>query len=180
MLMQWETVFNIGGNKYRLVVKINYRQGFYSAGDDSGGMQKGLAAMNSSLPEVDRKRYGRLLARKLPTVIRTAEENERMIQELEELDQRHDQLSPAESEYYELLTVLIGAFEEANYALDGSTPDSRLHTLMEKHGLRQKDLLSVFGSRGIASEVVSGKRAISKAKAKKLAQRFHVPADLFL
>ena len=51
---------------------------------------------------------------------------------------------------------------------------------MEEHGLRQRDLLYVFGSRGIASEVVSGKRAISKAQAKKLAGIFHVPADLFL
>jgi len=50
----------------------------------------------------------------------------------------------------------------------------------EEHGLRQRDLLDVFGSRGIASEVVSGKRAISKAQAKKLAEVFHVPADLFL
>ncbi|MGA3078375.1 MAG: hypothetical protein ABSG56_32440 [Bryobacteraceae bacterium] len=51
---------------------------------------------------------------------------------------------------------------------------------MEEHGRRQRDLLDVFGSRGIASEVVSGKRAISKAQAKKLAELFHVPADLFL
>ena len=35
---------------------------------------------------------------------------------------------------------------------------------------RQRDLLDVFGSRGIASEVVGGKRAISKAQAKKLAE----------
>lgn len=39
--------------------------------------------------------------------------------------------------------------------------------------------LEVFGSRGIASEGVSGKRGISKAQAKKLAELFHVPADLF-
>jgi hypothetical protein len=45
---------------------------------------------------------------------------------------------------------------------------------------RHCNLLDVFGSRGIASEVVSGKRAISKAQAKKLAALFHVPADLFL
>jgi HTH-type transcriptional regulator / antitoxin HigA len=51
---------------------------------------------------------------------------------------------------------------------------------MEEHGLRQRDLLDIFGSRGIASEVVSGKRAVSKAQAKKLAALFHVGADLFL
>lgn len=99
---------------------------------------------------------------------------------MEQLDKRHDELKPEEREYSELLTVLIEAFEDANYALEGSTPDSRLRGLMEEHNMRQRDLLDVFGSRGIASEVVSGKRAISKAQAKKLAELFHVPADLFL
>jgi HTH-type transcriptional regulator/antitoxin HigA len=136
--------------------------------------------MKNSVLEVDPKRYGRLLARKLPAVIRTEEENERLIADLEQLDKRHDELSPEEREYAELITVLIEAFEDINYALEGSTPHSRLHSLMEEHGLRQRDLLDVFGSRGITSEVVSGKRAISKAQAKRLAALFHVPADLFL
>jgi HTH-type transcriptional regulator / antitoxin HigA len=137
-------------------------------------------AMNTAVLEADPKRYGRLLARKLPAVIRTEAENERLIGELKELDSRDEELTPEEREYSALLTVLIEAFEEANYGLDGSTPASRLRSLMEEHGLRQRDLLDVFGSRGIASEVVSGKRAISKAQAKKLAGLFHVPADLFL
>lgn len=136
--------------------------------------------MKQSVLAVDSKRYGRLLARKLPAVIRTEEENERLIAELQDLDDRYDQLTPEEREYAELLGVLIEAFEDANYALEGSTPHHRLVSLMEEHGLRQRDLLEVFGSRGIASEVVSGKRAISKAQAKKLAELFHVPANLFL
>ena len=136
--------------------------------------------MNSALTEVDPKRYGRLLARKLPTVIRTAEDNGRLLAELEQLDNRHATLTAEEREYYDLLTVLIESFENSHYALDGSTPDSRLRSLMEEHGLRQRDLLDIFGSRGIASEVVSGKRAISKVQAKKLAHRFHVPAGLFV
>ncbi len=76
--------------------------------------------------------------------------------------------------------MLVEAFEDARYPLEGSTPHSRLRSLMEERGLRQRDLLEVFGSRGIASEVVSGKREISKAQAKALAAIFHVPADLFL
>ena len=78
------------------------------------------------------------------------------------------------------MTVLIESHEEKHYALDSSTPHTRLVSLMEEHGLRQRDLLPVFGSRGVASEVVNGKRAISKAQAKRLARLFHVPADLFL
>ena len=166
--------------------------------------------MKNSVLEVDPERYGLLLARKLPGVIRTEEENERLIAELEEFDRRYEELTPEEREYSELLTVLIEAFEDAHYAIKGSTPASRLCSLMEEHGLRQRDFLStrakrtrsrwggrkisslvgrrdrplrlfaVFGSRGIASEGVRGKPAISKAQAKKLAEVFHVPVDLFL
>jgi HTH-type transcriptional regulator/antitoxin HigA len=143
-------------------------------------------AMKNSAVAVDPKRYGRLLARKLPAVIRTEEENARLIVELQELDGHYGDLTPEEHEYHNLLVVLIEAFEDAHYALEGSTPDSRLRSLMEEHGLRQRDLLAVFGSRGIATKVVrrewvvSGKRAISKTQAKRLAELFHVPADLFL
>jgi len=136
--------------------------------------------MKNSALAVDPKRYGRLLARKLPAVIRTEDENDRLIAELQELDRNYDELTPEELEYHHLLLVLIEAFEDTHYALEGSTPDSRLRSLMEEHGLRQRDLLAVFGSRGIASEVVNGKRAISKAQARRLAALFHVPADLFL
>jgi HTH-type transcriptional regulator/antitoxin HigA len=136
--------------------------------------------MSRMMLEVDPKSYGRLLARKLPSVIRTEEDNERALAELAGFDRRHSSLTPEEREYSEMLSVLIEAFEDRHYALEGSTPQSRLRSLMEERGLRQRDLLGVFGSRGIASEVVSGKREISKAQAKGLAAMFHVPADLFL
>ena len=51
---------------------------------------------------------------------------------------------------------------------------------MASRGLKQRDLLDIFGSDGIASEVVNGKRNISRAHAKSLAEYFHVPVDLFI
>ncbi len=53
-------------------------------------------------------------------------------------------------------------------------------TLMENRGVKQADLLSIFGSRGIASEVYNGKRAISKAQAKKLGEFFDVSPAVFI
>jgi HTH-type transcriptional regulator/antitoxin HigA len=51
---------------------------------------------------------------------------------------------------------------------------------MEVRALTQKDLWKVFGSKGIASEVFYGKRAISRTHAKKLADFFHVGVELFI
>jgi len=129
--------------------------------------------------KVDPRRYGRLLVRSLPAVIETEEENERLAVELEKFDQRFHELSPEEKKLAELITLLIEDFEEKHYALNASTPLSRLKYLMEERGLKQRDLLSVFGSSGIASEVFNGKRGISKGRAQALAQFFRVAPDLF-
>lgn len=51
---------------------------------------------------------------------------------------------------------------------------------MEDHGLRAADLLDVFGSRAVASQVLNGHREISKAHALKLAQRFKLSTDAFI
>jgi HTH-type transcriptional regulator/antitoxin HigA len=51
---------------------------------------------------------------------------------------------------------------------------------MESSGRNAKDLLTVFGTRGRVSEILNGKRAISKEQAKKLASLFKVSVDLFI
>jgi HTH-type transcriptional regulator/antitoxin HigA len=56
----------------------------------------------------------------------------------------------------------------------------RLAFLLEQRGLEAHDLWPVLGSKSRVSEILSGKRAISKAQAKKLAAFFHVPLDLFI
>jgi HTH-type transcriptional regulator / antitoxin HigA len=135
--------------------------------------------MSTMTIELDGKTYGKLLGRTLPHVIRTDEECERLTNELMRLDERQS-LSPEEKELAELLTVLIDDYEGRRYPIRKATPQQTLHHLMEARKLTQKDLWRVFGSKGITSEVFHGKRSISKSQAKKLAQFFHVTADLFI
>jgi len=51
---------------------------------------------------------------------------------------------------------------------------------MEQNDLRQADLVAIFGSRGRVSEVVNGKRAISKTQVKALGEFFKVSPELFI
>jgi HTH-type transcriptional regulator / antitoxin HigA len=51
---------------------------------------------------------------------------------------------------------------------------------MESNHTRQADLVGLIGSRGVVSEVVNGKRAISKAQAKALGEFFSVSPGLFI
>src|SRR4051812_33065067 len=121
---------------------------------------------------IDAKKYGRLLSRALPRVIETEEQNDEVLAGVEELLAKGDARSAEEVELTKLLVALVEAFEARRYELEPSTPLERLKALMEENGLRQADLLDVFGSRGIASEVLGGKRRISRGHAAALGERF--------
>jgi HTH-type transcriptional regulator / antitoxin HigA len=135
--------------------------------------------MSTTTIELNGKTYGQLLGRTLPHVIRTEEEYERLTNELMRLDERGD-LSREENELAELLTVLIDEYEERRYPIRKANPQQTLQHLMEARKLTQKDLWKVFGSKGITSEVFHGKRSVSKAQARKLAEFFHVNVELFI
>jgi HTH-type transcriptional regulator / antitoxin HigA len=119
-------------------------------------MIKGGGKMAAPAREIDRKEYGKLLARTLPAVIETEEENEHFLSEVERLMDKGDKRSPEEDKLLELMTTLIEDFEEKHYPIPDAPPNEVLRELMESRGLRQRDLLDIFGSDGHASEGVNG------------------------
>src|SRR5580700_3109414 len=123
--------------------------------------------------------YSRLLTKFSPKVIRTEKANEEYTEALYELDQRDASLTRAEKELAELLTLLIEDFESKRYELPQAKPLDVLRFLMEQQELKQKDLVDVFGTRSIVSEVLSGKRKLNKDHIERLSRRFHVSPDVF-
>ena len=112
-------------------------------------------------------------------MIETEAENDRAIELAQELEHKANR-SNEEDAILELLVTLIEKFEDENYSLDEGTPHSMLLHLMESNDLKQENLVGVIGSRGVVSEVVNGKRSISKAQAKALAEFFSVDVGLFI
>ena len=124
--------------------------------------------------------YTRLLSKAHPTVPHTEEENGRLIAMVEKLD-REVKISLEQKEFLELLLVLIQDFERAHYAPKRpARPNDAVRELMRANDLKPKDMYGIFGSKGTTSEVLRGKRSVSKGAAKALAARFNVSADLFL
>ena len=116
----------------------------------------------------------------MPVVIETEEENARMLAVVERLMKKGEDLSLEEEKLLKLLTRLVQDFEERLYKPGEATPLEVLRHLMDARGVKQSQLWHVFGSKGIASEVLNGKRGISKTHARALANYFHVSADLFV
>jgi HTH-type transcriptional regulator/antitoxin HigA len=127
----------------------------------------------------DRDAYASLLAEFQPRAILTEEENERALATVEKLMALKDR-TPEQCVLLELLVTLIEKFEDEHYQLNASTPHSLLQHLMEARDLKQSDLVGILGSKGVTSEVINGKRGISKAQAKSLGEFFHVSPALFL
>ena len=123
--------------------------------------------------------YASLLAEVQPKAIETEAENELYLAEVSKLMQLGENLSPAQERLLKLLVNLIESFEDRHYQLNPVTPLEVLTELMSQRGLKQKDLVPVFGSQGIASEVLNGKRGISKAAAKAIGEFFKVSPSLF-
>ena len=133
----------------------------------------------STTTEIRDSVYAEVLAKSLPRPIRTDLEHARFAETLLALDERED-LSPEEEALAELLTLLIDDYEEKHHPLPRVSPNESLNTLMEERGLKHKDIWPVLGNKGAATEVLCGRRSISKSQAKRLAEFFHVPIDLFV
>mgnify|MGYP001584183825 FL=1 len=125
-------------------------------------------------------RYAELLSHTLPKVIESEEEFDRFAASLEELDFAGRRVTREERALADLLARLLQDYDDRRHPLPPLPPHRMLRFLMEQRRLRQRDLVSLLGASSIVSDVVNGKRSISKAQAKKLASFFRVPAELFL
>lgn len=131
--------------------------------------------------ESDNGKYARLLSRVRPAPITTEAEYVRQLDYVGQLMKKGEEnLSVEEDLLLELLTVLIERYEKKHYPVGHVSPVDMLHHLMEARNLTLKDIWHLFNSKGVASEVLNGRRGISKAVAKKLGEYFHVSPALFI
>jgi len=127
---------------------------------------------------INARKYGRLLAKTLPRIIETDEENERLLSEVDKLMSKD--LTPEEGVLLDLMVKLIEDFEEKHYDFRATTPLHILNHFMEARKVQPKRLWPIIGSKSQTSDILSGRREISKAVAKRLAEFFDVSADLFI
>jgi HTH-type transcriptional regulator/antitoxin HigA len=114
----------------------------------------------------------------LPTPITSARQHEEYLSVLDKLASKSNPTSK-EEKYAEVLMTLIEAYEEETHSIPEASPVEVLRTLMNANDLRQKDLISVFGSESIVSEVLHKKRSLNKTHILKLSKRFHVSPAVF-
>ncbi len=124
--------------------------------------------------------YKQLVAEVPPKVIHTEDENRFYLEKIEDLNSRWPDLTKPERDLYDTLCVLVEDFEKRSYKLRAATPIEVIRELMSANGLKQKDLVGVFETASVASEVLKGKRALTTEHIRRLGKRFNVSPAVFL
>ncbi|NJL69287.1 MAG: transcriptional regulator [Microcoleus sp. SM1_3_4] len=127
---------------------------------------------------IEKQAYGQLLAKSQPKPILNDEDYELALAEVESLMSQKE-LTPEEETLLNLWALLIEEYEAKYYPIPEATPRDVLLHLIEVREIKQADLVGIIGSKGVVSEVVNGKRAISKAQAKALGDFFNVNPSVF-
>lgn len=123
--------------------------------------------------------YAGLLTKVLPRVITSEAEYVRLEAKFKELIRK--KRSPEEDSMFDLLANLLEDYEKRTFEpLESASPVEILKFLMQENDLKQSDMTEYFGSQGNVSQVMSGKRRISRNAAAKLAARFKLSPAAFI
>jgi len=90
------------------------------------------------------------------------------------------ELTPDEQDYLNVLGTLVYEYEERHKLIPDIHGVELLKVLIHEFGLRQKDLISIFKTEFLVSEVLSGQQNLTVNQIQQLAKFFHIsPAAFF-
>ncbi len=158
-------VFNMGGNKYRLIVHANYNFGIL------------YIRFVGTHAEYDRIDPEHIWMNIRP--IRNSSDHESALKRIEAL--MSAQNGTAEGDELDVLATLVDAYEKEHFAID-SPPDpiEAIKFRMEQMGLSRKDLEPFLGSRARVSEVLNKRRGLSLTMIRSLHENLEIPLDALI
>jgi HTH-type transcriptional regulator/antitoxin HigA len=113
-------------------------------------------------------------------VIKTQQELEAALAEIEQLIDQNPQAGTNEAEYLELLALLVQQYESKAFPIPLPDPVEAIEFRMEQQNLTQRDLVPYIGSRSKVSEVLSRKRPLSLSMVRAISEGLGIPAKLLL
>jgi HTH-type transcriptional regulator / antitoxin HigA len=129
---------------------------------------------------LDEQKYRQLLITALPVVIHSKREYQRLLQIAKVLMERPEaDISREEGRLLEMLSILVEEYEGRIHPLPKSAPHKMLNHILQEKGLKPADLTDILPKSRV-SEILNGKRSISKRQAVALAEFLRVPVEAFL
>jgi HTH-type transcriptional regulator/antitoxin HigA len=115
-----------------------------------------------------------------PHVLRTEDEYDAAIVEIERLLDLDPAPYSEEYERLEFLSVLAEAYERTHFQIDGSSPEDVVEFMLEQKGLPRENVDVLLGGEQSADQFFSGARKLSRDEIEALRDLLGIPADLLL
>ncbi|WP_233622910.1 helix-turn-helix domain-containing protein [Citrobacter amalonaticus] len=113
-------------------------------------------------------------------IFKTHEEYEQGMARLLQLAESELAEGTSDFEEFELLSLLIGHYEDKKFPMDKPDPIEAIKFRMDQQGLTQADMKQYIGSASKVSEVLNYKRPLSLSMIKRLHTGLGIPADILI
>lgn len=112
--------------------------------------------------------------------IRTKTDYKAALERIEELIASDPKKGTDEFDELDVIGTLVSAYEDINYPITAPDPVEAVKYVMEEEGLKPKDLVVYFGSKGNVSEFLNHKRSLSIRTIKALHDKLKLPYEVLL
>lgn len=112
--------------------------------------------------------------------IRTKSDYNNALKRIEEIIAKNPRKGSSLFNELDVLGILVSAYEDIHFPIEAPDPVETIKHVMEENGLKQKDLIPYFGSKGLVSEFLNYKRKLTINSIKSLHEAFGLPYDLLI
>ena len=160
-------VFDVSGNKYRVIVAFAY------------ACKRGLikfVGTHAQHDRIDAEKVQKMDIRP----IRTEEDYDWALAEIAHHFDDVPEKGTPEADRFDVLTVLSSAYEARKHPIEPLGPIDFILAHMEEAGLRQRDFAEVVGSASRASEFLNRKRPLTLGAVQGIHRHWRLPASVFI
>ncbi len=112
--------------------------------------------------------------------IRTKADYKAALARIEVLIASHPKKGTSSYDELDVIGTLVSAYEDIHYPIEAPDPVEAVKYIMEEEGLKPKDLIEYFGSKGNVSEFLNRKRTLSVRTIKALHLKLKLPYEVLL
>ncbi len=109
--------------------------------------------------------------------IRTEQDYQAALREVSPFFDKEPEPGSPEGDHFEMLVMLIEAYEAKHHAIAPPSPIEAIKFRMEQAGLTVKDLEPMIGRSNRVYEVLSGKRSLTLPMIRRLHAMLGIPAE---
>jgi len=110
--------------------------------------------------------------------VRTKSDYKIALKRIEKLIASNPKKGTSAYDELDVIGTLVSAYENIHYPIDAPNPVEAVKHVMEEEGLKPKDLVTYFGSKGNVSEFLNHKRNLSLRTIKALHEHLKLPYDV--